>query len=151
MATAIRLKRGGRTHSAYYRIVVMDSRIRDRGREVEILGYHHPAARPEPVSQVDTHRTLEWLRKGAQPSDTVRNLLSQLGVMKHFHDGTSPIEATAVLKGDAVVDKGYNEAPAPAEKPKAKAEEEVPAKAPEEETVDEAPEADTASEQEKAE
>ena len=80
MATAIRLKRGGRTHSAYYRIVVMDSRTRDQGREVEILGFHHPAARPEPVSQVDAHKTLEWLRKGAQPSDTVRSLLRRIGL-----------------------------------------------------------------------
>lgn len=151
MATAIRLRRGGRTHSAYYRIVVIDSRTRDRGREVEILGYHHPAARPEPVTKLDTHRTLEWLRKGAQPSDTVRGVLSQLGVMKHYHDGTSPEEASAMLKGDAVVDKGFNEAPAPVEKPKAEAAEEAPAEAPAEEPEAEAPEADTASEEEKAE
>lgn len=122
MATAIRLKRGGRSHSAYYRIVVMDSRTRNQGREVEILGFHHPCARPEPVSQVDAHRALEWLRKGAQPSDTVKSVFSKLGVMKHFNDGTTPESTTLVLKGEVVEDKGYNPAPKPTEKPAPKAE-----------------------------
>jgi small subunit ribosomal protein S16 len=122
MATAIRLKRGGRTHSAYYRIVVMDSRTRNQGREVEILGFHHPCARPEPVSQVDAHRALEWLKQGAQPSDTVKNVFSKLGVMKHFNDGTMPENATLVLKGAVVEDKGFNPAPKPVDKPAPKAE-----------------------------
>ncbi len=122
MATVIRLKRGGRKKKPYYRIVVQDSRSRTRGREVDTVGFYHPTARPEPVSQVDAHRALEWLRTGAQPSDTVRTVFSKLGIMKHFNDGTTPEDATAQVKDGAVEVKGYTP-PAP---PKAK-----PAPAPE--------------------
>lgn len=125
MATVIRMQRNGRTHKPFYRIVVQDSRNRTRGRELDTLGVYQPCARPEPVSQVDARRTLEWLRKGAQPSETARNVLSKLGIMKHFHDGTMPEEATLEVKGGAVVDKGYNAPPPPkaaAETPAAEAE-----------------------------
>ena len=140
MATAIRLRRGGRTHAPYYRIVVLDSRTRSRGPEVDTLGFYHPCARPEPVTELDMSKALDWLRKGAQPSDTAKNLLSKMGVMKHFNDGTTPEEATATLKGAVPEDKGYNEAPAPKEEEPAKAEAEAPAEeAPAEETKAEAP------------
>ena len=126
MATAIRMRRGGRTHKPYYRIVVLDSRTRDRGPEIEIIGHYHPCARPEPVTEVNTHKALEWLRKGAQPSDTARNVLGKVGVMKHFNDGTTPEEAVAVLKGGVVEDKGYNAAP-PVKEEAPAAEEAAPA------------------------
>ncbi len=114
MATAIRMKRGGRTHEPYYRIVVIDSRNRNRGLEIDTLGVYHPCARPEPVSEVDVAKALEWLRKGAQPSDTARSVLRKLGVMKHFHDDTMPEteELVAKVTGGVVEDKGYN-APIP--------------------------------------
>lgn len=114
MATAIRMKRGGRTHEPYYRIVVIDSRNRNRGLEIDNLGVYHPCARPEPVSEVDVAKALEWLRKGAQPSDTARSVLSKLGVMKHFHDNTAPEtdDLVAKITGGVVEDKGYN-APIP--------------------------------------
>lgn len=96
MATVIRLKRGGRTHAPYYRVVVIDSRNRNRGPEIDILGYYHPQARPEPVAKVDGPRTLQWLKNGAQPSDTVRNILSEAGIWAAFKSG-------AVLPEEAVV------------------------------------------------
>ncbi len=120
MATVIRLKRGGRSHKPYYRIVVMDSRSRSRGPELDNLGIYHPASRPEPVSQVDAHKALDWLRKGAQVSDTAKGVLSKLGVMKHFAEGTSPEQTVVQIKGGVVEDKGYNAPPPPSEKPKAK-------------------------------
>jgi len=115
MATVIRLRRGGRTHKPYYRIVVQDSRTRDRGPELDTIGVYHPAARPEPVSQVDVRKALDWLRKGAKPSETVRTLLKETGVIKHYVDGTTPEEAVAVAKQEPVEDKGYNAPPPPAE------------------------------------
>lgn len=115
MATAIRLKRGGRTHAPYYRMVVTDSRSRARGAELDILGYYHPCARPEPTSEINVTRALDWLRKGAQPSDTAKNVLAKLGVLKHFHEGSAPAEAIGVVKGVPVVDKGYNAPPPPKE------------------------------------
>jgi small subunit ribosomal protein S16 len=90
MSTVIRLKRGGRTHAPYYRVVVTDSRKRARGAETETLGVYHPCARPEPVEDVDKSKALDWLIKGAKPSDTVRKLLSQNGVMAAFDAGKKP-------------------------------------------------------------
>lgn len=113
MATAIRLRRGGRTHKPYYRIVVIDSRNRDRGPEIDNLGVYHPCARPEPVAEVDVLKALDWLRKGAQPSDTAKSVLRKLGVLKHYADGTVPEEAVAVVKGGVVEDKGFNAPPPP--------------------------------------
>jgi len=117
MATSIRLRRGGRTHKPYYRIVVIDSRHRDRGPEIDSLGVYHPCARPEPISEVDVHKTLEWLNKGAQPSETAKSLLRKLGVMKHHAEGTKPEETVVAVKGGVVPDKGYNAAPPVKEKP----------------------------------
>lgn len=116
MATKIRLKRGGRKGKPYYRIVVQDSRVRNRGRELDIIGFYHPAARPEPVSEVDVHKALEWLRNGAQMSDTARSVMSKLGVLQHYHDGTTPEVSTAARKGEVVENKGYNPPPVEEEK-----------------------------------
>jgi small subunit ribosomal protein S16 len=153
MATVIRMKRGGSKGQPYYRIVVQDSRNRTRGRELDILGYYHPTARPEPVSEINVHRALEWLGHGAQMSDTARSVMSKLGVLKHFHDGTRPEEAVATRKGEAVVDKGYNAPPPPKEKPAPAKEEAESAEdaaetieAAAEETVDSAEEATDAAE-----
>lgn len=123
MATTIRLRRGGRTHKPYYRIVVIDSRSRDRGPEVDILGIYHPCARPEPVMEVDATRALEWLNKGATTTDTAKSVLKKLGVMKHFHEGTTPEEGVVTMKGGVVEDKGYNAPPPPKPKEEPKAEE----------------------------
>lgn len=154
MATVIRMKRGGRTHSPYYRIVVQDSRTRTRGRELDILGVYHPCARPEPVSEVDAHKALEWLRKGAQPSDTAKSVLSKLGVMKHFTEGTAPEEAVAQRTHGVVEDRGYNAPPPPKEEEPVK--EEAAAEAEGDATTEataegEAPAAEAAAEEAPAE
>ena len=97
MATVIRLKRGGRTHSPYYRLVVVDSRAKTTGRVIEEVGYYHPCARPEPKTEVNEEAVLRWLRKGAQPSATCRNLFSKKGIMTKFAD-----ERDASKKTEAV-------------------------------------------------
>lgn len=144
MATAIRLRRGGRTHRPYYRIVVIDSRHRDRGPEIDNLGVYHPCARPEPISEVDVQKALDWLQKGARPSDTAKSVLRKLGVMKHFAEGTRPETETGLIKGGVVEEKGYNAPPPPVE--------EAPAEpAPAEETPAEAASDANAPAEEKAE
>ena len=85
MATVIRMKRGGRTHAPYYRVVVADARAKITGRVIEQLGIYHPCARPEPIVEVNKEKALEWRGKGAQPTATVRNILSKMGVMAEFH------------------------------------------------------------------
>jgi len=92
MATVIRLRRGGRTHAPYYRMVVMDGRSRTRGRVVDQIGLYHPCARPEPVVEVDEQKALNWLAKGAVPSDTVRSVLSRKGLMTKLAQGITEIE-----------------------------------------------------------
>ncbi len=99
MATAIRLKRGGRTHSPYYRVVVMDSRAPATGRVIDELGIYHPCAKPEPVIEVKEELALEWLSKGAQPSDTAKNILSKKGIMaKHAEARSKAASETAKNK-----------------------------------------------------
>lgn len=68
-----------------YRIVAADSRFPRDGREIETIGWINPTTDPETVS-VDAEKAMKWLKNGAQPSDTVRNILSRQGIMKQFHD-----------------------------------------------------------------
>ncbi|MCO4654291.1 ribosomal protein S16 [Streptococcus infantarius subsp. infantarius] len=69
----------------FYRINVADSRTPRDGRFIETVGTYNPLIEENQVS-LKEERVLEWLSKGAQPSDTVRNILSREGVMKKFHD-----------------------------------------------------------------
>lgn len=85
MSVKIRLKRMGSKKSPFYRIVVADSRSPRDGRIIEKVGTYNPLVQPEAVV-VDEEKVLSWLANGAQPSDTVRNILSRQGVMKKFHE-----------------------------------------------------------------
>jgi len=85
MAVKIRLKRMGAKQNPFYRIVAADSRYPRDGRVIESIGYYNPSTKPAEV-KVDTELALKWLSNGAQPTDTVRNLLSEAGVLKAFHE-----------------------------------------------------------------
>jgi small subunit ribosomal protein S16 len=81
VAVRLRLKRMGRRHRSFYRISAMDSRTPRDGRVIEELGWYDPnAAEPERQLSLDRQRIEHWLSVGAQPSDTVRNLLKQQGI-----------------------------------------------------------------------
>ena len=75
----------GSTKAPRYRVIVADSRTRRDGRAIETIGYINPTTEPATVS-VDQELALKWLRNGAQPSDTVRNIFSSQGIMKKFDD-----------------------------------------------------------------
>lgn len=83
MAVRIRLKRMGAKKDPFYRVVVADSRSPRDGRFIEEIGYYNPAAQPEVVS-IQEDKALDWLRKGAQPSETVRALFRRAGLLKKF-------------------------------------------------------------------
>lgn len=85
MAVKIRLKRMGSKRNPFYRIVVADSRSPRDGRFIENVGTYNPVVDPAEV-KIDEESVLKWLANGAQPSDTVRNLLSNEGIMKKFHE-----------------------------------------------------------------
>ena len=84
MAVKIRLKRIGAKKAPFYRIVVADSRSPRDGRQIETVGTYNPLAKPAEL-KIDEERALVWLHNGAQPSDTVRNLFSDQGIMEKFH------------------------------------------------------------------
>ena len=105
MATKIRLQRGGRKSYAFYSIVVADVRAPRDGNFTEKIGTYNPNTNPATVD-LNFDRALYWLEVGAQPTDTVRNILSQEGVllMKHLRGGVKKgafDEAAAQSKFDA--------------------------------------------------
>ncbi len=85
MSVKIRLKRMGSKKRPFYRIVVADSRSPRDGRFIETVGTYNPLTEPEQVT-LKEESIMNWLSNGAQPSDTVRNILSKQGVMKKFHE-----------------------------------------------------------------
>ena len=74
------LRRMGSTHSPFYRIVVADSRAPRNGAFIEEIGYYNPLAQPAEI-KVDVEKAKKWIGNGAQPTDTVRTLLKQSGVL----------------------------------------------------------------------
>ena len=88
MSVKIRLKRMGSKKRPFYRIVVADSRSPRDGRFIETVGTYNPLTEPEQVT-LKEEAIMNWLSNGAQPSDTVRNILSKQGVMKKFHEAKS--------------------------------------------------------------
>lgn len=82
----IRLTRVGRTHDAYYRIVVADSRRARDGKFIEIIGRYQPTSKQENQVELKGERALYWLQNGAQPTETVRSILRKQGVLKEFHE-----------------------------------------------------------------
>lgn len=76
----IRLRRMGAKKNPFYRIVVADSRYPRDGRFIEEIGTYNPLTTPSEI-KVSGDRVLEWIKSGAQPTDTVRALLKKAGVL----------------------------------------------------------------------
>ncbi len=105
MATKIRLQRRGRKGYAFYSIVIADARAPRDGKFTEKIGTYNPNTNPATVD-LNFDRALYWVEVGAQPTDTVRNILSREGVylMKHLKGGVKKgafDEAAAQKKFDA--------------------------------------------------
>ncbi|WP_069660537.1 30S ribosomal protein S16 [Arcticibacter eurypsychrophilus] len=96
MATKIRLQRHGKKGKPFYYVIVADSRAPRDGRFIERLGSYNPNTNPATID-LNFERSLEWINKGAQPTDTVRTLLSDKGVlfMKHLEGGIAKGALTA--------------------------------------------------------
>ncbi|MCL2683245.1 MAG: 30S ribosomal protein S16 [Bacteroidales bacterium] len=92
MPVRIRLQRQGKKGQPFYHIVVADGRAPRDGRFIERLGTYNPMTNPATIT-IDVDKAVKWMRNGAQPSDTVKTLLSHKGAMLKHH----------LLKG---VDKG---------------------------------------------
>ena len=106
MAVKIRLKRLGKIHAPYYRIVVADSRTKRDGRVIEEIGLYHPTQNPS-IIEVNSERALYWLGVGAQPTEQVTALLKltgDWGTFKGDKNAKSTVkfaEPKAVFSADA--------------------------------------------------
>ncbi len=85
MAVKLRLKRMGSKQKPFYRIVAADSRSPRDGKFIETVGTYNPIGTEAEV-KVNEELALKWLANGAIPTDTVRNLLKDAGIMKKFHE-----------------------------------------------------------------
>ncbi len=83
MAVKLRLQRFGAKKRPFYRVVATNSTSPRDGRFIEIIGTYHPIEKND-VIKIDEQKALEWLAKGAQPTDTVKSLFSKLGINEKF-------------------------------------------------------------------
>ena len=160
MATKIRLQRFGHKDYAFYQIVIADSRAPRDGKFIERIGSYNPNTNPATIN-LNFERALYWLTTGAQPTDTVRNILSKEGVLmkKHLLGGVKKgafTEEVAEKRLEEETEKNKAKAEVVAAKKAAeaaaKAEAEAAAKAEEEaNAVAEAPATDAAPASESAE
>ncbi|WP_339029445.1 30S ribosomal protein S16 [Spiroplasma endosymbiont of Cantharis nigra] len=79
----LRLKRAGKKRAAFYRIVASDARVKRDGEYIELIGTYNPINGEVSLKK---EIALKWLQQGAQPTDTVRNILSKEGVMTDLHN-----------------------------------------------------------------
>lgn len=84
MAVKIRLQRHGRKGRPFYHIVVADSRVKRDGKFIDKIGTYNPITNPA-IIELDIDKAVEWLDKGAQPTNTARNILSYKGAMLKRH------------------------------------------------------------------
>lgn len=75
----------GAKKSPFYRIVVADARSPRDGRQIETIGTYNPLTEPATL-EINEELALKWLKDGAKPSDTVRNLFSKKGILEKFHN-----------------------------------------------------------------
>ncbi|AEV68370.1 30S ribosomal protein S16 [Acetivibrio clariflavus] len=81
MAVRIRLRRMGAKKSPFYRVVVADSRFPRDGRFIEEIGTYNPLTEPSSIN-IDIEKAQKWIKNGAQPTDTVKKLLKQVGAIQ---------------------------------------------------------------------
>ena len=80
MAVKMRLTRMGDKKDPFYRVVIVDSRVARDGAYIDKVGYYNPTSQPAEVV-FDTEKAKDWLAKGVQPTDTVKNLLVNAGIL----------------------------------------------------------------------
>ena len=85
MAVKLRLTRMGKKKQPVYRVVAIDSRTKRDGEYIELIGTYNPLTKPATV-KLNEEVALKWLKEGAIPSDTVKNLFKEAGIMKKFAD-----------------------------------------------------------------
>ena len=85
MAVKLRLKRMGAKKRPFYRVVAADSRSPRDGKVIEEVGYYNPIMEPADI-KIDEEKAMKWLRNGAIPTDTERDIFKKQGIIKKFHE-----------------------------------------------------------------
>ena len=105
MAVHLRLLRMGKKRQAYYRIVAADSRFPRDGRFLEVVGTYNPITKPAQV-KVHEDKMAKWFDQGAQASDTVRTLLTQVGFIEKYDKAKKGIDVTEIALRDTIKERG---------------------------------------------
>jgi small subunit ribosomal protein S16 len=106
LSVIIRLRRGGKSHQPMYRFVATDSRMPRDGRFLEVLGWYRPLERPAKL-KIDVERTIEWLKKGAIPSDTVSTLYKQVGMAEIWQKHQKGEDISSLAVRDSITEKQH--------------------------------------------
>lgn len=123
MAVKMRLMRMGKTKSPHYRVVVIDGRAPRDGRYIDQIGRYDPRQDPS-VIEIDAEKAVDWLRKGAQPTEAVAKILDVAGALTEFKvksgrihtvGGTAPDTAEEPAAAEEESTEKTEEAEAPAE------------------------------------
>lgn len=123
MAVKLRLIRMGKKRTAYYRVVVMDGRSPRDGRYIEQIGVYDPHQQPSKI-EIDNERAIDWIKKGAQPTDSVRKLLEISGAMSRLKVVTGKIHTVGAKPAEATAEPAVAPVVAQAEDAGATSEEE---------------------------
>jgi small subunit ribosomal protein S16 len=99
MAVRMRLMRMGKKKQPMYRVVVVDGRAQRDGRYIEQIGRYEPLADPS-IVEIDNAKAVEWLSKGAQPSETVEKLLNISGAMSTMKVRTGQVHVVGVERSE---------------------------------------------------
>jgi len=83
LAVKLRLRRMGKKRQPYYKLVAADSRSPRDGKYLDAVGVYNPMTQPHKL-EIDEVKAMDWLHKGAQPTDTVKSLLSQKGILLKY-------------------------------------------------------------------
>lgn len=104
MAVHIRLRRMGKKKRPFYRIVAADSRRARDGRFLEVLGTYNPIVQPAVIS-VKEERMSYWLNNGAETSDTVGTLLTQIGFSQKFQKAQAGVDVTEIALKSTITER----------------------------------------------
>jgi len=113
VAVKIRLMRVGKKKQPTYRVVVADGRAPRDGRFIEIIGQYAPRQEPSGI-QIDADSALAWLRKGAQPTESVQKLLAVAGIWDRYESERQKPAVTKLSRRAFVTGRGPRPEPAPA-------------------------------------
>ena len=100
MAVKMRLMRMGKTKSPHYRVVVMDGRAPRDGRYIDLIGRYDPRQDPSLI-EIDSEKAVEWLRKGAQPTEAVSKILDAAGARTQFKVKAGKIHTIGAASSEA--------------------------------------------------